>query len=348
LSSGRHRVQAQYVNTALHVVSPRDPATGQATVIDVDPSLPIDPLSLTFTDSQGRTIHPPTLNWSWGVSNTGTNLKGGETYEVGVDSCSPELNQRMSIIAILIGLLRDDDGDGRYTGSFTHNPIVQHGPTASGDAVFSVISGGVEQTYSLMLQTLTPGIVRNALTDQPLADAAVAALGAQSNNGSSEPIFSPWPGAALGQSNPVTTGVDGAYSFNVPGALNRVEVLRENYQRYRSWNLLDDNGTIAPDIDLTPNIAGTPAYTITITDEGFEPSYLKVTPGSVIAWVNVSLNEHTAKGDVWDSGVLGAGQVYRSPISTPGAHSYTDDANPLNTAVIVVEFSRLYLPLILR
>jgi plastocyanin len=127
-----------------------------------------------------------------------------------------------------------------------------------------------------------------------------------------------------------------------------VEVLRAGYQPYRSWNLLDDNGTIAQDVDLTPDIAGTPAYTITITDEGFEPSYLKVTPGSIIAWVNASLNEHTATGDVFDSGVLDAGQVYRTALTAPGTHTYTDAANPLNAAVVVVNTNRVYLPIVLR
>ena len=75
---------------------------------------------------------------------------------------------------------------------------------------------------------------------------------------------------------------------------------------------------------------------------------MKVTPGSIIAWVNVSLNEHTATGDVWDSGVLGAGQSYRFRLNTLGTQAYSDDANPLNTAVIVVEFNRLYLPIIMR
>jgi hypothetical protein len=347
LSSGRHHVQAQYANAILRATSQTKPFA-DGLLLNVDPSLPIDPLSLTFTNSQGHIIHPRTLGISDGTSNTLMfgELTSGETYDVGIDSCSPEPNQHMQIIAVLIALLRDDDGDGRYTGSFTYNPIVQHGPTANTDAVFSVVSGGVEQTYSMALTALTRGIVRDGLTNQPLADAVIAAMGAANN--SSTPLFSAWPSAALGQSNPITTGVDGGYNFNTPGALNRVEVFHAGYQPYRSWNLLDDNGTIAQDIDLMPDLTGTPAYTITITDEGFEPSFLKAAPGSLIAWVNASLNEHTSTSTAWNSGTLGAGQAYRLRLNPLGTHAYSDDANPLNSAVIVVESNRVYLPLVLR
>jgi hypothetical protein len=64
--------------------------------------------------------------------------------------------------------------------------------------------------------------------------------------------------------------------------------------------------------------------------------------------VNVDLAEHTATGDVWDSGVLAAGQSYQYKLNAPGRYSYTDNGNPLEEAMIVVEGSRLYLPIVLR
>ena len=353
LSSGRRRVQAQYINSALRIMSPSDSASGLPTgVINVDPSLPIDPLSLTFTDSQRRSIQPSTLNWSWGVSQAGANLKSGETYETGVNSCSNATNQNFKITFedIIVSSLRDDDGDGRYTGSFTYNPIVQRSPSAATAASrlrFSVISGGVQQNFDLNVQPSASGIVRDALTQQPIANVSLALLGAQLQAGV-RAIFSAWPTLALGQPNPQTTGVDGAYRFNTPGSLNRVDVARSGYQNYRSFDIAAEDGSVAQDIDLTPVITGTPAYTITITDEGFEPSFLKVTPGSIIAWVNASLNEHTSTGATWDSGVLSAGQRYQFKLNAPGTYTYVDNANAENMGVIVVEANRLYLPLVLR
>lgn len=356
LSAGRHRVTARYTDGSPlrpEIQSPRDVASGQATgLIDVNPSLPIDPKSLTFTDSQGRKYHPPTLGYSFGATQTGSWLKAGETYEVGVNSCSNAPNQSIKVTFedILIGRLRDDDGDGRYTGTFTYNSIAPRGPTAAGAASqyrFSVTNGGLEQSYDLSVQSQVAATVRDALTQQPVANAALTLLGAQLEVGS-EAIFSPWTSAALGQPNPQTTGIDGAYNFNSPGRLNRVDAVRSGYQPYRSYDLVAEDGTITQDIDLTPEIAGAATHIVYITEHGFEPATLKVAPGSIIEWVNVDLAEHTATHATWDSGVLSAGQSYKFKLNTQGTYTYADTTHPGNVAVIVVEGYRLHLPLVLR
>jgi plastocyanin len=356
LGSGRHHIQARYAHTGTNIAVTINSHTlpfHDGVIVDVDPSLPLDPLSLTFTDSQGHVTHPPTLGWSWGVSNPGAFLKAGETYDVGVDSCSNEANQHYTLVidgtsnTIMVSL-RDDDGDGRYTGSFTYNPIVLHGPTATSNELrLEVTTGGASQSYTMTVQPLIEGVVRDALTQQPIANASVALLGAQPNTGEA-PIYTAWPEAALGQPNPQLTTLSGGYNFNTPGGLNRVDVTSAGYQAYRSWDLASDSGSIAQDIDLTPNIAGTAAYTIYVTENGFEPAVLTVQPGSIVKWVNVDLAEHTATGDVWDSGVLAAGQSYQYKLNAPGRYSYTDNGNPLEEAMIVVEGSRLYLPIVLR
>jgi plastocyanin len=358
LSAGRHRVTARYSsgsNLRPEIVSPRDAASGLPTgLIDVNPSLPFDPKSLTFTDSQGRIIHPRTLGISDGTSNTlmFSELTSGETYEVGVNSCSNEPNQNLTIILenTMISGLRDDDGDGRYTGTFVYNPIAPRSPSAASAAsVFrlSVTSGGLEQSYDLSVQPQTNGIVRDALTQQPVANAALTLLGAQLEAGV-QAIFSAWTSGALGQPNPQTTGIDGAYSFNSPGSLNRVDAVRSGYQPYRSFDLAAVNGSVAQDIDLTPALAGPATHTIYVTERGFEPTTLKVAPGGIIEWVNVDLAEHTTTNATWDSGVLSAGQSYRFKLTTQGTYAYTDATNPENIAVIIVDGYRLYLPLIVR
>ena len=109
-------------------MSPRGQPTG---LIDVDPSLPFDPKSLTFTDSQGR-MHPSADAGFRGAPVRPARLpsRAGETYEVGVNSCSnvPNQNFKVTFEDIIVSSLRDDDGDGRYTGTFIYNPIVHARP----------------------------------------------------------------------------------------------------------------------------------------------------------------------------------------------------------------------------
>ncbi len=315
-------------------------------ILNVDPSLPIDPLSLTFSDSQGRSFHPPTLGFSFGVEQNLTFLKVGETYEVGVDSCSDELNQNVKLYMgdLLAASLRDDDGDGRYTGSFTYNPsatAAESDATAADSMLrFSVINGGAAQSFELTTDTLAPGIVRDLFSQQPLANAAVTALGASN---------SPWPNAALGQPNPQMTGADGSYSFLAPGGVNRLDVLRAGYQPYRSWDISGSNGWLVQDLALTPALPDTAVHTIYVTNNGFNPAILTAQPGSIIEWVNADLGEHSVNGAVGDSGVLDSGQSYRTRLDTPGTYNYSDKVNPLSEVTIIVAGGQsLFLPLVTR
>ncbi len=82
LTPGQHRFGARY-GAITHIKSPRDSASGLATgLINVNPTLPFDPMSLTFTDSQGRKYHPPTLNIADGTSNTDLVLANSEWRDV--------------------------------------------------------------------------------------------------------------------------------------------------------------------------------------------------------------------------------------------------------------------------
>ena len=329
MDSGPHQFQARYGTgpaAAPTFDSSRDSATG---IINVDPSLPIDPLSLTFTDSQGRSFHPSTLEFSFGNGGSSAFLKIGETYEVGIDSCSDELNQKIRLTMtdeIVVGNLRDDDGDGRYTGSFTYNLPAKGMASAitPGSALrFNILTGGLEQSFDLSIKSLAPGILRDMFTQQPLANASVTALGMSSS--ADGMTFTPWPEVALGQPNPLTTDVDGGYNFNVPSGVNRLDVQMAEYQPYRSWDIAGGNGLLAQDINLTPEIPGTNVHTIYITDNGFTPAILTVSSGSVIEWVNMDLDEHAtmATDDLWHwkSGVLESGESYRFRLNALGKYN---------------------------
>jgi hypothetical protein len=342
LAPGLHTIQAAPeggVGTA--IVSPRDAASGLPTgKIVVDPTLPVDPLSLTFTDSQGRSFHPSTLGWSLGASNPISLLKPGETYEVTIDSCVDDPNQRvsLSIIGVLIGLLRADDGS--FSGSFTYNPTAREGLMQTSAAPrLLVTTGDAQRSFDLAIGPATPGIARNALDGAPLDGLSLSLLSAAGRA---------WPADALGQPNPQTTGADGAYSFSAPAELLRIEARRTGFQPYRSLPLTPTGGLLARDIALTPELAGTPDLTIYVSENGFTPALASVAPGSLIEWVNLDLEEHSASGPGWDSGALVPGERFRLRLDRAGSYSYADGGNPAATALIEVQGGGIFLPLVAR
>ncbi|MDQ3248574.1 MAG: carboxypeptidase regulatory-like domain-containing protein, partial [Chloroflexota bacterium] len=313
-------------------------------LLKVDSSLPLDPLSLTFTDSGGRVVHPQTLAAAFQGTQIGAlNLRSGESYAVGINRCvnDPNLTLRIELENTLIAnLLHDEDGDGRYTGSFTFDAGVQAAAVAANAQLrFNVTTGGAEQRFITALQPLTAGIVRHASSGQPLAGASVTALAV----------------AGLAQPTPALTGADGGYSFNVPDGLYRLTVGLAGYQPYRSAELAVTTGALAQNIALTPALSDAATHTILITENGFEPALLTVPPGSVIEWVNISLLEHSAtQASSWDSGLLAMGDSYKVRLDSQGTYSYADDTDGLNQATIVVAgggtsgAKQVFLPLVNR
>jgi plastocyanin len=352
LADGLHRIGARYP------AQPQAAASGEATLpgaesiyyllLRVDGSLPIDPLSLTLTDSQGRTHRPATLGYSFGVTQTGAWLHGGETYEVGVNRCVIDPNATMALEVentLISTFLRDEDGDGRYTGSFSYEPAVQIAQAGDAELRIIVAAGSVEQIFSTTLQTIPPAFVRDGANGQPLSGASVAAVSV----------------ASLAQLDPQLTGADGSYSFVAPDGIYRLNVTHNGYQHYRTGELAASNGVLAQDIMLTPAIDEVADQTVRITENGFEPAILTVQPGSVIEWINLSLSEHGATyagAGGWDSGFLPAGGSYKVRAGDEeGAITYIDAANPLHEGVLIVSRDipqpldgqqALYLPLIVR
>jgi plastocyanin len=346
LSDGRHEVRAAPSSAAVtSIKSPRDAASGQATGLrlDVDRGLPIDPRSLTFTDSQGRSFHPATLGWSLGASNPGAFLRAGETYQASVDSCVGDPNMRvsLSIIGVLIGLLLDHDGDGRYEGSFTYNPPAQLAASGDDELRLGVTTGGATLSYASLIAQAPAGSVRDALTGQPLADASVAALA---------PNGATWSAGALGQPNPQRTAADGTYRIGVPGDAGVLAVMRDGYQAYRSWEIAATSGALAQEIALMPTLAGAVAHTVYVSEQGFAPAALAAAPGDVVEVVNVGLGEHTATGQDADSGALAPGQRFRLRVGAAGSQRFADAASPGDTLTLVAEGGgrRIFLPLVAR
>ncbi|MEZ4708379.1 MAG: DNRLRE domain-containing protein [Caldilineaceae bacterium] len=357
LPEGRNLIWIDYPGSA--VQSPRDVASGQAVRLAVDTGLPVDPITLLLTNSQGRSYHPNTFGWSRGADSVDRwRLRNGETYEISILTCvdDPNLLARLFMNNELLSTLRDDDGDGLYTGSFTYSaPEVS---AASVDAAAEVVSqlrlvvdaGGTEQSFDAEVTTQEQGAVRDAASGQPVADAAVTAL---VNDGAG---FSAITAVESSEPAAQTTGADGLYGFEVADGTYRLAVTHSGYQPYRTGDIAVDNGSLATEINLSPAIADVANHIVHITANGFEPAVVNAQPGDVILWVNSDLAAHAINGASWDSGLLAIGESYKARLTDKGAFAYTDGANGLLTGTVVVaeaetpggsdEVKPVYLPLI--
>ena len=91
-----------------------------------------------------------------------------------------------------------------------------------------------------------------------------------------------------------------------------------------------------------------------MTEDGFELAELAVRPGSSVTFVNLDLDEHTATGAGWDTGVLRPGESFTVQVETAGAFPYIDEVERLNRGRILVDpntpptGNRTWLPLIRR
>lgn len=299
-------------------------------LLKVDPTLPIDPLSLTFTDSQGRTIRPVTLGFSFGVTQTSTMLRSGETYVVGIDRCGNDPNQATQIVFhdILVSYLLDEAGNGRYTGTFAFEPPGQAAAAGADSQLYLVVTtGGAVQRYALPVQPLTPGTIRDAHTGQPLANARVTARSI----------------ASLAQLEPQLTGPDGAFSFDAPAGIYQLEVVRDGYQPYRAGKLTVDTGVLAQDIALTPVVPDPTTHIIAVDEHGFSPALLTVEPGSVVEWLSLGLDDLAVAGSSWDSGELPSGSSYKRKLDAEGTFEYRS-GNQVNSGAIIVAVEEHELP----
>lgn len=318
--------------------------------LNVNPGLPIDPLSLTFTDSQGRSYHPPTWNWGRFGRSLDVHLRDGETYELAITSCSDALNQQLDLILPTGDTIRltDEDSDGRYSGSFVFEAseasmrIAQNEPTT---LQLAVRANGIEQRFAMAVEPLDDGVVRDLRTGRALADVALTAL---------EPGMdgNPLLPAATGGAPTQTSDAEGRYAFNTLGGALRLLATRPGYQPYRTWDIATPTGVLAAELPLTPVIAGAPDHTVTITANGFSPATLAVAPGDVIEWVNLDTRERGVRGDGIDSGALAPGASYRAQLNTAGRITVTEGADAQLTGVVTIDGQadgyRLFLPIVRR
>ncbi len=363
LAEGRNLIRAGYTDSigavALDVVSPRDAASGRTVKLIVNTDLPVDPITLLFTNSQGRQYHPPTIGWSRRTPDPDTwRLRDGERYTMSIAGCvsDPNLSIRVEVDDEVLAILHDEDGDGLYTGSFTYasGQDLAAASVSTSEVRVVVESGGVEQSFTAAIESQPQAVVSDAASGQPLGGAQVVALTADDTTS-----YAIAPAGLMGDANPQTTDADGRYGFRAADGLYRLDVTRTGYQPYRSDDILVEDGRLATEIKLTPTVDEPADHTVYILAGGFTPATLTVSPGDVIEWVNADLADHQAMSDSnWDSGILTAGAGYKVRLDAEGSYTYSDRTG--DTATIVVdkdlsdpddppaETHTVFLPLVLK
>ena len=275
-----------------------------------------------------------------------------------ISVCVDDLNlgARLFMNNELLSVLRDDDGDGVYAGSFTYNSPVQAAGGATATAVnqlrLEIETGGVTQRFEADTVPLAQGVMTDAATGQPVADATVTAL---VDTGAG---FGAITSVEAGEPATQNTGTDGSYGFTVVDGTYRLRAMRSGYQPFRSRDIVVDSSVLSVNVQLSPAIGDPANHIVYITNSGYEPAMVNAKPGDVVMWVNGDLAEHSATGAFWDSGLLTLGESYKVRVADTGTFVYSDSENVLFSGAVVVaatempggsdEMRPVFLPLIRR
>jgi plastocyanin len=349
LGDGLHTITANYI------VSPRDVSSGLPTGrlrLFVNPELPFDPSTVCFTDSQGRSYSVPTLGYSFGATQTGSWLRSGEPYQVSLSGLQnvPNQSYQVTFNDVVVTKLVDDDQDGVFVGQATFASALQ-AASASASGILGLVVGNSagERTFSTDVAGAGSGVITDRTTGQPLANAEVTLLQAQEVEDSAAVMT-----AFAAQGTSQTTGSNGQYSLSADLGTYRIDVARAGYQPYRSADIDAATASLNPPIALSPAVPEAATHTVYLTADGFAPSALTVTPGSVVEFVNSDVTEHGVVGSAWDSGLLTPGGSYKVKLTTAGAFSYRDVTDTLTNGLITVSDATpaadhaLFLPIVQR
>ncbi len=93
------------------------------------------------------------------------------------------------------------------------------------------------------------------------------------------------------------------------------------------------NGEHAADED-----ALSPAVTVSIVDDAFDPAQYTVTVGTEVVWTNSGAEAHTVTSEgFWDSGTLNPGESFRLVLDSLGTYAFACAIHPEMTGAITVE-----------
>ncbi|WP_141611224.1 DNRLRE domain-containing protein [Litorilinea aerophila] len=358
LANGSYRVGVRYGSGAgmsgawLH---------GMGTVwgsLVVDSSLPVDPACLVATDGQGRSFQEASgLNQlePFGLPP----LRTGLPYTLTARVTPGRENVRMALLLPAVQQLFyfEDLGNGtlRWSGCLTCVDFTAGAAIANNLIQYSLVveEEGQENAYSGNVIEASSGIVRDALTGQPMPGATVQLLVQVPLSEATGSVYDVWSGA---QPNPQQTDAQGGYLFAPPAGTYRLYVTAPGYQPYRSGDLAVANGeVIAQAIALTPAVQEAPDVWVAVGDGGFNPAVLTVPPGTVVRWVNVGSSDHSVVGSGLDSGWLSPGESYTITAGQAGTYPLQDGADPFTQATLVVDAEApdpstqfIFLPVIAR
>jgi plastocyanin len=324
--------------------------------IIVDSGLSWSPLSLRFEDENGFVILPGDEYGRMDEMGWRVFLRAGLEYTATVYLCCVDPGAQVTLeVGGITVILSDPDGDHWYEGTFTApDPLL-------GTIRLCVICDQIKRCSDGEILIDPEGVVYDLETGLEVDGAEVTCYEAQSEAG--ETYYGLWPADEYGQLNPQTTGTDGYYSFFTPAGTYRVGVNKGGYQSHLSGDLVVVDEPVEYNVHLAPEIADAPDYTITVSSLGFDPPFLKVPPGSVIAWINVDGDLHAstsvtpslssaevvglAAGGAWNSGLLNVGEVYKHQLNSAGTYTYQDGDNGVYTGQILVQ-NMVYLPIVFR
>lgn len=317
----------------------------------VDSSLVYDPLSVVFVDENGNHRRPRDENGRTDAAGWGLHLRPNTEYVVAVRVCCGDPNASVTLDIPGVGvveLLYSEERD-RFIGEFTTGDIADE-PSSEAMSL-SITCDGTTYTFDGTILIDPEGVVYDVYTGQLLAGANVACMEAQANaaTGNSATTFALWDAEAFGQINPQSTLADGYFSFWTPQGTYQLEVSRDGYQSYRSWDIQVIDELVRYDVPLSPAIEAEADHVIEITESGFSPAVLTAQPGAVIEWVNMDLSNHSVTADAavsapiigmsngtWDSGLLAAGESYKLRFDAEGSFGYSDHENGMNEGTIIV------------
>lgn len=340
---------------------------GTSLRLNVDSSLPADPMSLKMVDSEGNAFQPSYAGWPQPLDLA---LPPGQ-YGVSLDACPGAevtgVEFRLGDQTIPAAEECNDGSDrcGPWSAQITIPEPVQAASVPNAQSFQIVVQGeSAQSTLDGSMEVSGNGVVRDRVTGAVLTGAnvtlleAIAVTQTTDAGAGSALLFAPWAGSEFGQSNPQSTNAAGGFTLAPPAGTYRLLVTHDGYQQYRTASFTTNGEPLQDALAMTPDVTDAPSDVVQLAAAGFNPAVLLVEPGSVVEFVNVGLGEHVVRSDSGDagihSGLLEPGERFLLQLTEETTLTLTDATNPLSQMTIIVaqevpsEGVNVYLPVVDR
>ncbi|MFQ5447756.1 MAG: plastocyanin/azurin family copper-binding protein, partial [Saprospiraceae bacterium] len=199
-------------------------------------------------------------------------------------------------------------------------------PTCFVTTNFTAPDCGAAPTCSLSITAVENGPC-TANDDVPV-DVTVTAInpGNQGFNIKVDGVLTPGSPYTYAASGPTTVTVDVA-GDGQPHDLQAIDVADPTCNA--TTTLTTTNCAIPCSLtNLTASTGSSATHVVTVNDNFFEPKHVIITTGDVVEWQWVGAISHSSTSDAtsgpnsWDSGVIGPGSTFTSPVLAAGVHPY--------------------------